>query len=87
MTQGFENFDGFRQAQNIIRKEGLILEDEKGRKYLHPAAIWEKTCKNNFQRLMRQIGFVEGIKKAKRGPGRPPGEEFLKYGNVENTES
>ncbi len=84
LQQALENFDQMREAQAIIKKEGLILEDEKMRKYLHPAATWEKTCKNNFQRFMKQIGFMEGIKKNARGVGRPTDSEREKNGDFED---
>src|SRR5512135_1120762 len=64
--QALENFDQMREAQRLIKADGLVLEDKMGRKYLHPACVVEKVAKNNFMRLIRAIGFEKALKEAQK---------------------
>jgi len=80
LQMAMESFDSMRRAQKIIEEEGLVQEDSQSKKYLHPASIQAKVSENNFQRYMKAIGFIEGVKRAKRTAGRPPGQGELNYG-------
>ena len=72
-----------KAAAKVVEKEGLVLADKSGRQYLHPAAVWQKVCANNFQRLLKAIGFDRALRdKRKRQPGRPTDLELWRDKNA-----
>ncbi len=52
-----ESFDRLQEARKRINLDGLILTDDKGRKYLHPASIIEKESRMGLLRAWRQLGL------------------------------
>lgn len=71
LGQALEAYDRLREAQELIRRDGLIIATPAtGAKHLHPAARVEKEARTLLLTAWKQLGLdIEPP-----GPiGRPPG--------------
>jgi P27 family predicted phage terminase small subunit len=66
-----ESFDRLQAARRAIEKEGMILTDANGRKYLNPACSIEKESRMGLLRAWRQLNLdIEAPAEVGRPPGR-----------------
>jgi P27 family predicted phage terminase small subunit len=70
LESALQGFDRWKQAQAIIDKDGLVLEDRFKQKKIHPAALAERDAKQTMLRALRQLG-LDIV--APNEIGRPPG--------------
>jgi P27 family predicted phage terminase small subunit len=70
LQTALESFDRMRQAQAILAKDGIVIEDRFKQLRQHPATLVERDAKTAMQRALKALCLdVEAP-----GPmGRPPG--------------
>jgi P27 family predicted phage terminase small subunit len=70
LESALESFDRMRQAQAIIKAEGVVIDDRFGQKKQHPATIIERDSKQTLLRHWKALALdLEPI----LSPGRPSG--------------
>jgi P27 family predicted phage terminase small subunit len=70
LESALEAFDTMRDAQAIIRNEGMIFQDRFDQKRQHPAVAIERDSKATLLRHWKSLGLdLEPI----LSPGRPAG--------------
>jgi P27 family predicted phage terminase small subunit len=57
LTKACESLDRIEEAQEIIKKEGLIYKDRFGSPRAHPAVAVERDNKIAVARLFRELGL------------------------------
>lgn len=63
-------FDRMREAQKLIRDEGIVTEDRFGQAKPHPATTIERDAKQTMLRNLKAVGLdLEPL----NAHGRPPG--------------
>jgi len=71
LESALESFDRMRQAQALIRTEGIVLTDRFGQKKTHPAVVIERDAKAGMVRQIQALNLdLEPINAA---IGRPAG--------------
>jgi len=60
LTLACECLDRIEQARQLIKAEGLTIDDRFEQKKPHPALAIERQNKIAFARLIREIGLDEG---------------------------
>ena len=57
LRQGLESLERLREAQAIIAKEGLQVQDRFDQWKAHPLLVVERDCRQLFIRAMKQLGL------------------------------
>lgn len=71
LTLAAEAFDRMREAQALIKAEGMVAEDRFRQKKPHPAVVIERDCRAQILGALRALNLdTEPLNPA---PGRPPG--------------
>src|SRR5688572_11777686 len=71
LQSGLECLDRMREAQEILKKEGCVIDDRFGQKKQHPATIIERDAKAQMIRALKALNLdLEPLRDA---IGRPPG--------------
>jgi hypothetical protein len=60
-----------REAQGLLKKDGLTLTDRFGQQKPHPAAVIERDAGMSFLRAMKALNL--DLEPLRDRPGRPPG--------------
>ena len=68
-----ESFDRMREAQAILKAEGLVVKDRFGQQKQHPATLVERDAKSSLLRGIKALGL--DLEPLNPGPGRPPGRQ------------
>jgi P27 family predicted phage terminase small subunit len=63
--------DRIRQAEEMIRKDGIVIADARGNRKKHPAVAVEKDAKASLVRNLKALGL--DLEPLNPGPGRPKG--------------
>ena len=71
LESGLEALDRMRQAQVILAKEGITIEDRFGQAKQHPATLVERDAKATLLRHVKALGI--DLEPLHDGPGRPAG--------------
>lgn len=69
LESAFESFDRMREAQGILRKEGITLTDRFGQRKQHPATLVERDARASMLRCLKQLGL--DLEPLNPGVGRP----------------
>jgi len=71
LESALECFDRMREAQKILKREGIIIRDRFGQKKSHPATLTERDAKLAMVRNLKALNLdIEPL----NAPGRPPGK-------------
>ena len=65
-----ESYDRGQEARRRIDEDGIVLTDDKGKRYAHPCLAVEKECRMGLLRAWRQLRLDVEVPRA---VGRPPG--------------
>ena len=57
LESALEAFDRLRQAQKILKRDGLTTKDRFGQLKAHPLLLVERDSRNSMARLFRQLGI------------------------------
>jgi P27 family predicted phage terminase small subunit len=69
-----ESLDRMREAQRIIKEQGLTTADRYGKSVAHPCVLIERDSKQSFLRFMRALELdVEPAREVLGRPGGSPG--------------
>ncbi len=71
LTAALESFDRMTEAQEVIRRDGSVIEDRFGIPKQHPATYIERDSRSSMLRAIKQLGL--DLEPLQAGPGRPPG--------------
>jgi P27 family predicted phage terminase small subunit len=71
LESALECFDRMRQAQELLAKDGLVIQDRFGQSKSHPAATIERDSKAGMLRALRALNL--NIEPLHEGVGRPGG--------------
>ncbi len=66
-----ESFDRMREAQQQIRKDGLVQVDRFGQPKPHPAAVIERDSRAGMLQALKSLNL--DVEPLNAGPGRPGG--------------
>lgn len=55
LESALESFDRMRQAQAILKRDGLTVEDRFEQVKAHPLLLVERDSRNSMARLFRQL--------------------------------
>lgn len=70
LESALECFDRMREAQKILKREGIVIRDRFGQKKQHPATLTERDAKMAMVRNLKALNLdIEPL----NAPGRPPG--------------
>lgn len=58
LEQGLEAFDRMREAQAIIKAEGMVTPDRFGQLKQHPAFLCERDSRNAMLKAFKQLGLA-----------------------------
>jgi P27 family predicted phage terminase small subunit len=71
LQTALEAFDRMREAQEIIRKEGMTVRDRFGQPRAHPASVVERDSRAAMMAGLKALNL--DIEPLRDGPGRPGG--------------
>jgi P27 family predicted phage terminase small subunit len=71
LESALESFDRMRQAQALLKKEGIVVKDRFGQPKQHPATLIERDSKAMLLRQVKALGL--DLEPLNDMPGRPPG--------------
>lgn len=71
LATGLEAFDRMRQAQDILKAEGMTTLDRFSQPRPHPAAAIERDSRAAMLAALKQLNL--DLEPLRDGPGRPPG--------------
>ena len=71
LANALEALDRMREAQALLREDGLVVRDRFGQSRPHPAAGIERDAKGIFLRNMKALGL--DLEPVNPRPGRPVG--------------
>ena len=71
LSSALESLDRMREAQVIIKKEGIVIKDRFGQDKQHPATLIERDAKNTMLRGLKALNLY--LEPLRDRPGRPPG--------------
>jgi P27 family predicted phage terminase small subunit len=57
LAQACESFDRMREAQEILKREGLIVRDRFQQERQHPAFLCERDARNAMLKSLRQLNL------------------------------
>jgi P27 family predicted phage terminase small subunit len=66
-----EAFDRMREAQAVLKKEGVVTTDRFGKPRQHPATLVERDAKNALLKGIKALGLE--LEPLNDRPGRPLG--------------
>ncbi len=70
LESALELFDRMRQAQRLIKKDGMVVKDRFGQRRPHPACLIERNSKLGMLRHLRELGLdLEPIRDTIGRPG------------------
>lgn len=76
LTVAMESFDRMREAQDILKEEGIITKDRFGKPKPHPATRIEAESRKDMLAALKQLNL--GIIPPRSGVGRPSkGDAYL----------
>lgn len=55
LESALESFDRMREAQRILRREGIVIRDRFGQKKQHPATLTERDAKMSMIRSLKAL--------------------------------
>ena len=67
-----ESFDKVRQAESIVKTEGLTTTDRFGQSKPHPAVNIARDARAQMLAALKQLNL--DLEPLRDGPGRPPGQ-------------
>ena len=71
LAVGLEAHDRMRQAQALLKRDGLIVVDRFNQQKPNPAAIIERDSRTSYVKCLHMLGLdLEPL----QGPGRPAGK-------------
>jgi P27 family predicted phage terminase small subunit len=71
LRTALEAFDRMREAQKLIKENGITQEDRFGQIKAHPACQVEQVSRDAWMRGLRELGL--DLEPLRDGPGRPAG--------------
>jgi P27 family predicted phage terminase small subunit len=71
LESALSSLDRLREAQAIIRKEGLLIKGSRGYAKPHPAVLIERQARDGLLKNLMAIGLQ--YDPVQEGPGRPAG--------------
>lgn len=71
LRTGFEAFDRMREAQAILSKKGMTVEDRFGQPKAHPMTTVERDSRAAMLAALKQLNL--DLEPLRDGPGRPTG--------------
>jgi P27 family predicted phage terminase small subunit len=71
LSVGLEAFDRMRQAQRILKRDGIVTKDRFGQMKAHPATLIERDSRAAMLKSFASLHL--DIEPLQDGPGRPPG--------------
>ncbi len=72
LGSALQSFDRMREAQAIIDKQGIVINDRFGQPKQHPATLVERDAKSVMIRALKTLNL--DIEPLHDRPGRPPGD-------------
>lgn len=72
LASALEAFDRMRQAQKLIKRDGITFIDRFGQRRQHPATLVERDAKGVLLRHLKALGL--DLEPLNDGPGRPGGK-------------
>lgn len=73
LTRALEAFDRMREAQAILRAEGIVIRDRFDQPKQHPATLIERDNRAAMIAALTKLGL--NLEPLRSGPGRPPRSE------------
>jgi phage terminase small subunit len=71
LESALEEFDQMRQAQKMLKRDGITIKDRYGVMKMHPCVTIEMNAKQTVARLFKTLHL--NLNPEKQPPGRPPG--------------
>jgi P27 family predicted phage terminase small subunit len=72
LESALESFDRMREAQQILKREGIVIKDRFGQEKQHPASLIERDAKNSMLRALKSLNL--DLEPLNPKPGRPGGK-------------
>lgn len=72
LQTSLEAFDRMRQAQEIIKKEGMQVTDRFDQTKAHPLCVVERDARSQFLQGLKQLNL--DLEPLRETPGRPGGK-------------
>ncbi len=72
LTNAMQAIDRLRQAQALLQRDGIVVEDRWKQKKPHPAVAIERDCKATLLRCLKALNLE--IEPLFDRPGRPAGK-------------
>lgn len=69
LESALESFDRMREAQAILKKDGIVIKDRFDQEKQHPASLIERDAKSAMLRALKSLNL--DLEPLKDGPGRP----------------
>ena len=66
------SFDRMREAQDLLKRDGITVTDRFNQEKPHPATVIENNAKATMLNYMKALNL--SLEPLNDGPGRPPGE-------------
>ncbi len=71
LQTSLEAFDRMRQAQGVLKEDGLVVTDRWGQKKAHPLVTVERDSRAQMLAALKALNL--DAEPLRSGPGRPPG--------------
>ena len=71
LQTSLEAFDRMREAQGVLKEDGLVVTDRWGQRKAHPLVTVERDSRAQMLAALKQLNL--DVEPLRSGPGRPSG--------------